>query len=285
MQALIVAILASRMHESGLFNLVGSFVTVLNPWSTPCGLLPHKEFLLLSDRVIRPHGVVPGLVHVRGGVVASVTTAGGNRSRIAALFRSHHPNLPLVDYGSAVIGPGLVDVHVHMNEPGREEWEGVSTATAAAAAGGITTVIDMPLNSAPAATNADILRKKAAVVAAPGKAHVDVGLWAGLVPQNAHSPRALRALAAAGALGFKAFMSPSGIGDFDHCSPADVAAALPTLRALGMPLLVHAELVDQDLPQGVSRKLGINSIIIGGVKPCAVMRDLCWWIAGWRAPS
>lgn len=80
---------------------------------------------------------------------------------------------------------------------------------------------------------------------------VDTGFWAGLVPQNAYQPKVLRAMVAGGALGFKAFMSPSGIDDFDNVSPADIAAALPTIKSLGVPLLVHAELVDEDVPKGV----------------------------------
>ncbi len=128
---------------------------------------------------------------------------------------------------------------------------GMATATRAAAAGGVTTVIDMPLNSAPCTTTTYELRRKAAAAAAANKTFVDVAFWAGLVPANAHSPSQLKALVKGGALGFKAFMSPSGIDDFPNVSAADVAAALPTIRALGVPLLVHAELVDAHVPAGV----------------------------------
>lgn len=129
---------------------------------------------------------------------------------------------------------------------------GMATATRAAAAGGVTTVVDMPLNSAPCTTTTYELRRKAAAAAAANKTYVDVGFWAGLVPANAHRPTQLKALVKRGALGFKAFMSPSGIDDFPNVSAADVAAALPTIRGLGVPLLVHAELVDGDVPAGVS---------------------------------
>lgn len=125
------------------------------------------------------------------------------------------------------------------------------TATRAAAAGGVTTVVDMPLNCHPCTTTPGELARKVAAAAAPNKTWVDVGFWAGLVPGNAHQPAVLKALARGGALGFKAFMSPSGIDDFPNVSPDDVAGALPTLRALGLPLLVHAELVDDDLPAQV----------------------------------
>lgn len=112
-------------------------------------------------------------------------------------------------------------------------------------------MIDMPLNSAPCTTTSAELLRKAAAAAGPNKTWVDVGLWAGLVPANARDPAALKALAAGGVLGFKAFMSPSGIDDFPNVSPEDVQAALPTIRGLGLPLLVHAELVDADLPAPV----------------------------------
>lgn len=127
----------------------------------------------------------------------------------------------------------------------------MATATRAAAAGGVTTVLDMPLNSHPCTTSPAELRRKLAAAAAPNKTHVDVGYWAGLVPDNARDAAMLKALVAGGALGFKSFMAPSGIDDFPNVSPADVEAALPTLRALGVPLLVHAELVDADVPSGV----------------------------------
>ena len=127
----------------------------------------------------------------------------------------------------------------------------MATATRAAASGGVTTVVDMPLNSAPCTTTPAELRRKFAAAAAPNKTHVDVAFWAGLVPANARSPRQLRALVRGGALGFKAFMSPSGIDDFPNVSATDVAAALPAIRALGVPLLVHAELVDGDVPAAV----------------------------------
>lgn len=127
----------------------------------------------------------------------------------------------------------------------------MATATRAAAAGGITTLIDMPLNSAPCTNTPAELARKAAAAAEPNKTHVNVGFWAGLVPANAAAPGVLKALARGGALGFKAFMAPSGIDDFPHVSPAEVEAALPTIRALGLPLLVHAEIVDGDVPQEV----------------------------------
>ena len=143
----------------------------------------------------------------------------------------------LVDFGDLVLMPGLVDTHVHVNEPGRTEWEGFATATRAAAAGGVTTVVDMPLNSVPATTTVSALREKLA--AAEGQLAVDVGFWGGVVPGNAAELRPLRE---AGVLGFKCFLVPSGVDEFPAVGEADLRAALPVLAALGVPLLAHAEL-------------------------------------------
>lgn len=136
-----------------------------------------------------------------------------------------------------VLLPALVDTHVHMNEPGRVEWEGFATATRAAAAGGITTVVDMPLNSIPVTTTRAAFDAK--VAAAEGKLAVDVGLWGGVVPGNLAE---LRPMVEAGAFGFKCFTCPSGIDEFPPVSEADMRAAMRALRPLGVPLLVHAEL-------------------------------------------
>src|SRR3984957_14275148 len=133
--------------------------------------------------------------------------------------------------------PGLVDTHVHINEPGRTEWEGFASATQAAAAGGVTTLIEMPLNSISATTTAVAYRQK--VDAAADKLRVDVGFWGGVVPGNA---TALRALWDAGVFGFKCFLVPSGVPEFAHVTEPDLREALPELAALGAPLLAHAEL-------------------------------------------
>ena len=146
---------------------------------------------------------------------------------------------PLEDVGERVILPGLVDAHVHINEPGRAEWEGFATATRAAAAGGVTTLVDMPLNSSPVTTTAEALAIKLA--AAEGKLWVDCGFYGGVVPGSAPH---IEPLAAAGVLGFKAFLCPSGIDEFPAATEADLRVAMPRIAAAGLPLLVHAELVD-----------------------------------------
>lgn len=254
MQSVTAAIILRRVMDGGNGDVLMSFVAVYNPWHKPCGLLPHKEFVILSDRVVGPNGIGPGAVHVRGGLIGGMRSGGpsANRTKLAAPFLRE--GLPVLDYGSAVVGPGLIDAHVHMNEPGREHWEGMASATRAAAAGGITTLIDMPLNSDPCTTSVAELKRKARIAAEANKTHVDVGFWAGLVPANAHRPEKLRALVRAGALGFKAFMAPSGINDFPHVTPEDIRAALPTIKSLGVPLLVHAEVVDAEAEQAIKVK-------------------------------
>jgi allantoinase len=135
-----------------------------------------------------------------------------------------------------VLLPGLVDSHVHINEPGRTEWEGFASATRAAAAGGVTTVIDMPLNSIPATTTVDALSVKRAVAAQ--KSMVDVGFWGGAVPENLGT---LKQLHDAGVFGFKAFLTPSGVDEFGHLDADQLEAALEELAAFGGLLIVHAE--------------------------------------------
>ena len=135
-----------------------------------------------------------------------------------------------------VLLPGLVDTHVHINEPGRTEWEGFDTATRAAAAGGVTTLIDMPLNSIPPTVDVPALETKRA--AAEGRVHVDVGFWGGAVPENLED---LAALHAAGVFGFKCFLTPSGVAEFPHLTTGQLAAALAVLQPLNALMIVHAE--------------------------------------------
>jgi allantoinase len=195
----------------------------------------HHEFLLRSRNIVTEDAVIDGAIHVRGETIAAVLRRG-----------EPMPSAPVTDAGEAWVFPGLVDTHVHINEPGRTEWEGFATATAAAAAGGITTLVDMPLNSDPVTTTIDALRAKQAATA--GKLAVDVGFHAGVVPGN---DRDLPALLDAGVLGAKAFMVYSGIPEFPAAAARDLAAAMPLLAARGVPLLAHAELDGPvDLPPG-----------------------------------
>ena len=135
-----------------------------------------------------------------------------------------------------VLVPGIVDTHVHVNEPGRTEWEGFASATRAAAAGGVTTIVDMPLNSIPATTTVGALDVKRAVAAE--KAMVDVGFWGGAVPENLGT---LKELHDAGVFGFKAFLAPSGVDEFGHLDADQLEAALEEIAAFDGLLIVHAE--------------------------------------------
>jgi allantoinase len=150
-----------------------------------------------------------------------------------------------------VVMPGVIDTHVHVNEPGRADWEGFETATFAAAAGGVTTILDMPLNSIPATTSRFALERKREV--AEGKCHVHVGFIGGVVPGNADE---LSRLADGGVRAFKCFLSPSGVDEFPSVSERMLRKAFPKLAELGLPLMVHAE--DPSLlhpaPHGGSRE-------------------------------
>ncbi len=184
-----------------------------------------SDFLLKGRRVATPDGVRPAAVRVSGGRIVSVGS-----------YDSAPSGVSVEDLGDAVLLPGLVDTHVHVNEPGRTHWEGFETATAAAAAGGITTVIDMPLNSIPpTTTRAGWLAK---IDAAAGRCSVDVGFWGGLVPGNSAELAGLRS---AGAFGFKCFLAPSGAPEFQNVGEDDLRTAARDLAAAGAPLLVHAE--------------------------------------------
>lgn len=141
-----------------------------------------------------------------------------------------------VDYGTLVIMPGVVDSHVHVNEPGRTEWEGFHTATRSAAAGGVTTILDMPLNSIPATTTASALDEKRR--ASAGQSIVGVEYIGGVVPGNSAE---LHGLADAGVLAFKCFLTPSGVPEFGHVTERDLRESLPVLAEIGLPLMVHAE--------------------------------------------
>ncbi len=143
----------------------------------------------------------------------------------------------VVDYGDFTIMAGLVDSHVHVNEPGRTEWEGFETATRAAAAGGVTTIVDMPLNSIPPVTTVTALRAK--VAALRGKCRVDVALWGGAVPGNAGE---LAAMLDEGAVGFKCFLVDSGVPEFGHLDARGLSEAMNALAKTDSPLIVHAEL-------------------------------------------
>ena len=149
-----------------------------------------------------------------------------------------------VSCADSVLMPGLIDSHVHINEPGRTEWEGFDTATKAAAAGGVTTLVDMPLNSTPVTTT--LSNFKAKLKAAEGKIYVNCGFWGGIVPGNAKD---VDSLIDAGVLGFKAFLTHSGIDDFPNASIKDIEAIADKLVKKNLPMLVHAEFDEKSAAQ------------------------------------
>ncbi len=179
-----------------------------------------------GKRVIRPESSGPASIHIRDGVITAVDA-----------FESVPAGAELLEAGESVVMPGLVDTHVHLNEPGRTEWEGFSSGTRAAAAGGVTTLIDMPLNSIPPTTTVRGLHAK--VEAARNQCWVDIGFWGGVVPGNADQ---IEPLIAEGVFGFKCFLVPSGVEEFQHVTEADLRLALPLIAANRSLLLVHAEL-------------------------------------------
>jgi allantoinase len=173
-----------------------------------------------GNRVVLPGGVRPATIHIRDGAIHAIDDGA-----------------EADDYGDLVIMPGLVDTHVHINEPGRTEWEGFARATRSAAAGGVTTLIEMPLNAIPPTTTVPNFELKLA--AARDQCWVDVGFWGGVIPGNAeHIP----ALLQAGVWGFKCFLTPSGVDEFPNVTEADLREAMPVLARTNALLLAHAEL-------------------------------------------
>ncbi|MFE2032534.1 allantoinase AllB [Streptomyces scopuliridis] len=184
------------------------------------------SLVLRSTRVITPEGTR----------AASIAVADGRIAAVLPYDAQVPPGARLEDVGDDVVLPGLVDTHVHVNDPGRTEWEGFWTATRAAAAGGITTLLDMPLNSLPPTTTAAHLRTKREVARA--KAHIDVGFWGGAVPDNVKD---LRPLHDAGVFGFKSFLSPSGVDEFPELDQEQLSRSLAEIAGFGGLLIVHAE--------------------------------------------
>jgi len=181
------------------------------------------DLVVRAARAVVDGAVRPVALGVRDGRIATLDAAPGSG-----------PEVVLAD--DEVLLPGLVDTHVHVNEPGRTEWEGFDSATRAAAAGGVTTLVDMPLNSIPPTTTVAGLRTKR--VAAEGRVHVDVGFWGGAVPGNAGD---LVPLHDAGVMGFKCFLLPSGVEEFPRLDDAGLREALAELARVDALLVVHAE--------------------------------------------
>ncbi|WP_223284702.1 allantoinase AllB [Hymenobacter qilianensis] len=182
-----------------------------------------------SKNVVTPQGVREAVVLLQNGRIVDVVPMN------TAL------GCPIHDIQEKALLPGLIDPHVHINEPGRTEWEGFDTATRAALAGGLTTLVDMPLNSSPVTTSVANLALK--VAAAKSQLHTNCGFWGGIVPGNTNE---IEGLIAHGVLGFKAFLTHSGIDDFPNATEHDLRQAMPILARYGLPLLVHCELTTEN---------------------------------------
>lgn len=189
---------------------------------------PHDapDLIVRGRRIVTSQGERPGAIHVRQGIIRHVRE-----------FDGIFGGVTIYEAGDRVVMPGLVDTHVHINEPGRTEWEGFASATRAAAAGGVTSLIEMPLNSIPATTSVAAFQEK--LDATANKLWVDTGFWGGVVPGNS---RELRALWEAGCFGFKCFLVESGVPEFGAVTEVHLLETLPQLAELGSPLLAHAEL-------------------------------------------
>lgn len=185
------------------------------------------DLIIRGRTVVSNDAVAPASIHIRDEKIVAVRG-----------FDEVVAGCELVDAGEgSVVMPGLVDTHVHINSPGRSEWEGFPNATRAAAAGGVTTLIDMPLNSIPPTTTLAGFKEK--LETAKDDCFVDVGFWGGVVPGNTAE---LARMFAAGVVGFKCFLVPSGVDEFPHVTEDDLREAMPELTRLGAMLIVHAEL-------------------------------------------
>ena len=183
-----------------------------------------SKIKLHSNRIVLPQGITKATIEFENGIITNIDDSGTT-------------DIETEDLGNLVIMPGLIDSHVHINEPGRTDWEGFDTATKAAAAGGITTLVDMPLNSSPVTTTAEALQEK--ITAAKSNLHVNCGFWGGVVPENVND---LEPLINAGVLGIKAFLTHSGIDEFPNVTEQDLDLAMPRITKHNVPLLVHCEL-------------------------------------------
>jgi allantoinase len=206
--------------------------------------IDRPDLVIRGRRVVTAETVAPASVHIRDGRIVAI-----------AGFGELPADCKVVEAAEdSIVMAGLVDTHVHVNEPGRTEWEGFESATRAAAAGGVTTIVDMPLNCIPATTTQSSLDEK--LIATRGKLHVDVGFWGGVVPGNITE---LAKLWNAGVVGFKCFLIHSGVDEFPRVSEDDLRKAMPELVRLGAILIVHAELPGPIDSCGGQAPLGADS--------------------------
>ena len=198
--------------------------------------MPTPIVAIHSQRMLLPEGIREATLFVEGEGITNVVPG-----------RAVPTDIDLIDAGDLLIMPGVIDPHVHINEPGRTDWEGFDTATRAAIAGGITTLVDMPLNSSPVTTTAAAFDQK--LSAASNQLHCDCGFWGGVVPGN---QREIEPLIKRGVLGFKAFLTHSGIDEFPNVTEADLRKVMPVIAHHGLPLLVHCELESAIAPPKIT---------------------------------
>lgn len=187
---------------------------------------PDYDLVVRGERTLTTAGIVAREIGIRDGRIVAIEPLGSGLTGAEII--------ELTD--EQVMIPGLVDTHVHVNEPGRTEWEGFDSATRAAAAGGVTTLIDMPLNSIPPTVNVEALNAKRA--AAAGKTHIDVGFWGGAIPGNTDD---LRGLHDEGVFGFKCFLLHSGVDEFPHLDADEMEKDMAVLAGFDSMMIVHAE--------------------------------------------
>lgn len=185
------------------------------------------NFAIKSTKIVTPGNVAAGIIEVENRLIKEVWP--------------YHTklNCEVLDVADKVVMAGIIDPHIHINEPGRTDWEGFDTATKAAIAGGLTTLVDMPLNSKPVTTSVAAFEKK--LTSAQNQLHTNIGFWGGIVPRNIDE---IEPLIAKGVLGFKAFLTHSGIDDFPNATEENLWRAMPILAKYNLPLLVHCELTD-----------------------------------------
>ena len=187
------------------------------------------DLAIHSNRVITPGGIIDATIFIKDGKITDISPGA--------------PSENIIDVKDKILMPGVIDPHVHINEPGRTAWEGFDTATRAAIAGGITSLVDMPLNSSPVTTTLYGFEQK--LLATKNQLHTNCGFWGGIVPGNSNE---IEALIDKGVLGFKAFLIDSGIDEFPKVSEIDLRKAMPVIAKHKLPLLVHCELNNNKHP-------------------------------------
>jgi allantoinase len=197
------------------------------------------EFLIHSDRCFIGDQFIEATLHIKAG-------------KILKIYNGSNPlaNIPYLDYINLIVMPGIIDAHVHINEPGRERWEGFDTATKAAAIGGVTTLIEMPLNASPVTTTVEAFKIKQE--ATKHKLHVNCGFYGGIIPTT--NTNDIEGLLKAGVFGIKGFLTHSGIDEFPNVLKSHLEAIAPILKTHDAPLLLHCEISDDNVPDVIDPK-------------------------------